>query len=117
MSLRASVFAAILAALFVIGPACAQSVPDSINYQGKLTDSLGQPVPDGPYQVQFKLYTVDTGDTPFWTSSSVNVTTSGGLFTTQIQPLTAADLAGKTDVWLEIIVSDPNGPQTLSPRM
>jgi len=46
----------------------AQGVPGSIAYQGKLTDAAGQPLPDNAYQVQFRLYTVQSGGTAFWTS-------------------------------------------------
>ena len=31
-------------------------IPNIINYQGKLTDNLGNPVPAGPYQVTFKIW-------------------------------------------------------------
>jgi trimeric autotransporter adhesin len=89
-------------------------VPGSISYQGKLTNALGQRVSDAAYQVQFKMYTVDTGGTEFWTSTPQNVTTSGGVFTTQLSPLTASDLAGRIQVWLEIWVGSPL--VSLSPR-
>ena len=46
-------------------PACAQGVPSAINYQGKLTDSLGQPAP-GPQVLTFKLYETQFGGTAFW---------------------------------------------------
>ena len=88
------------------GGTCIAGVPASISYQGKLTNSSGQPVSDDDYQVQFKLYT-GFAETPFWTSAPQSVTTSGGVFTTQLAPLTASDLAGLTDVWMEIWVGSP----------
>ena len=57
------VAAVVCAALTTVLPGYAQDVPASINYQGKLTDAIGKPVPDGTYQVQFKLYTVETAGT------------------------------------------------------
>ena len=86
------------------GGACIAGVPGSISYQGKLTNALGQPVSDGAYPVQFKLYAAGI---LFWTSAVQNVTTSGGVFTTQLTPLAASDLAGKTDVCMEIWVGSP----------
>jgi len=86
------------------GGACLAGVPGSISYQGKLTNALGQPVSDRAYPVQFKLYAEGI---LFWTSAVQNVTTSGGVFTTQLTPLAASDLAGKTDVWMEIWVGSP----------
>lgn len=55
------------------------SVPKLINYQGKLTDGRGSPVPDGEYEVTFSLYTVVEGGTPFWNETQ-SVETDSGLF-------------------------------------
>ncbi|MDH7481371.1 MAG: hypothetical protein QHH26_05255 [Armatimonadota bacterium] len=93
----------------------AQAVPNAISYQGKLTDSTGQIVPDGDYQIQFKLYSEASGGTAFWTSTKKTVRTSGGVFTTEIEPITPADIAGHEDIWLEIVVGDPG--VALSPRI
>jgi len=56
--------------LIVVTGSCsfAQDVPSAISYQGKLTDTSGQPLPDGTYSVQFKLYTTETGGAAFWSS-------------------------------------------------
>jgi hypothetical protein len=35
----------------------AQSVPSLINYQGRLTDESGSPLPDGTYRLAFRFYT------------------------------------------------------------
>ncbi len=45
------------------------TIPRMLSYQGKLTDTLGNPVPDGNYQLTFRLYTQETGGTPFWTEA------------------------------------------------
>ena len=115
-------FLCVLGAVFaVVWPGAAvvgDGVPGSISYQGKLTDAAGQAVPDSTYQVQFKLYTVETEGTAFWTSAAKNVQTRGGLFTTEISPITPGDLSGKTDVWLETWVAlPPAEPAALSPRV
>lgn len=110
------VAAVVCAALTTVLPGYAQDVPASINYQGKLTDAIGKPVPDGTYQVQFKLYTVETAGTAFWTSAAVKVQTSGGVFTTQLTPVTPTTLDDQTDVWLEIVMDPLGAPETLSPR-
>jgi len=109
------VFVVLLLLCVAAGSAGAEGVPDSITYQGRLTDNSGQPVPDGSYQVQFKLYTVEIEGDAFWTSKVLNVQTSGGLFTTQLQPITPAKLAGETNVWLETLVGDPLA--ALAPRV
>ncbi|MCC7436913.1 MAG: hypothetical protein IT211_00305, partial [Armatimonadetes bacterium] len=41
--------------------------PTTISYQGLVTDNAGTaPVPDGNYQMTFRLYAAPTGGTPLW---------------------------------------------------
>jgi hypothetical protein len=50
------------------------SVPQLINYQGRLTDAAGNPL-TGSYNMTFCLYDVATGGAPLWTESqTVSVT-------------------------------------------
>jgi hypothetical protein len=55
------------------------AIPHMLSFQGKLTDTLGQPVPNGNYSVAFKLYTVPSGGSAFWNETQ-NVATKAGLF-------------------------------------
>jgi hypothetical protein len=55
------------------------TIPGLLSYQGKLTDSMGIPVPDSAWPVRFALYTEPVGGTPFWTENQP-VETSDGLF-------------------------------------
>jgi hypothetical protein len=50
-----------------------------LSYQGKVTDTLGIPVVDTTYSVEFRLYTQPSGGSPFWNETQV-VRTRGGLF-------------------------------------
>ena len=50
------------------------AIPQLINYQGTLTDTAGNPVPDGQYGVVFNIYDVSTGGTPLWTETWNNTT-------------------------------------------
>ena len=103
MSFRTLVFVSLLAALFVVGSACCQSVPDSITYQGELTDLLGQPL-SSPQDLTFKLYEAASGGgAAFWTESINAVQLDGGIFTVQLGPLTVTDLS-KPQVWMEVTV-------------
>ncbi len=104
----------ILMLLAVARAVQAQDVPNAITYQGKLTDTAGLPVPDGLYQVQFKLYDVPTDGTAFWTSTTVSVQCKEGLFTSQMTPISSTVIAGKTTLWLETWVGSPG--TALSPR-
>jgi hypothetical protein len=62
----------------------AGTVPTIINYQGTLTDTSGNPVPNGQYGVVFSIYDVSTGGTALWTetwnSGTTPITTIGGDF-------------------------------------
>jgi hypothetical protein len=56
-------------------------VPQVINYQGRLTDPVGQPVADDTYSIQFSIYadSAITMTPALWTETQ-NVSTTTGLF-------------------------------------
>ncbi|MCA9424308.1 MAG: hypothetical protein KC994_04510 [Candidatus Omnitrophica bacterium] len=41
-------------------------IPSTINYQGSLLDSAGNPVADATYDVEFRIYAQPTGGTEIW---------------------------------------------------
>ena len=53
--------------------------PQMLSYQGKLTDTLGVPVADTTYSVDFRLYTVPSGGSSYWNETQT-IRTRGGLF-------------------------------------
>lgn len=82
------------------------AVPSSITYQGKLTDTAGNPVPDGSRAMTFRLYDSQSGGTLLWNSGAMNVVTTGGVFSSALgasptPPLTASVFASG-NVWLEV---------------
>lgn len=54
------------------------AIPETINYQGYLTNSDGVPI-DGPVAMVFSLYDVSTGGTALW-SESQNVSVTNGIY-------------------------------------
>ena len=62
----------------------AGAVPPLLSYSGTLTDTAGNPVVDGAYEVQLAIYEVPTGGAPLWTEtwgpSTVPITTVQGTF-------------------------------------
>ncbi|MCK5232828.1 MAG: hypothetical protein KAR13_21320, partial [Desulfobulbaceae bacterium] len=52
-------------------------VPQSINYQGYLTDSGGNAVADGDYLMGFSIYNVFTGGTSLWSEAQTVAVTNG----------------------------------------
>jgi len=81
---------ALLAILF---NAASADVPELLSYQGVLTDGSGVVLPDGPYSILFRLYTVEVGGTPLWQEAHV-LTVTKGIFNARLgwtQPLGALD--------------------------
>ena len=66
-------FFAILSSFFVfLSPSAQASFTEKINYQGKLLDENGVIVPDGNYDISFRLYTVGGGGSAIWTENWTN---------------------------------------------
>jgi len=61
--------------VFIFFNSAAAQVPQIMNYEGTLTDTDGNPVPDGTYEIRFSLYNVLTGGTPLWTETWNSTTT------------------------------------------
>jgi len=56
-------------------------VPQMMNYQGKLTDASGNPVPDGNYTMVFTIYRDSSGSVAIWSETHDSVEVTNGLFT------------------------------------
>jgi len=116
----------LIALLFTVAlllvPTTAWSVSgwETFYYQGELTDSLGDPVPDGSYSMVFGIYDDLSAGTLLW-SESQSIQVTGGLFTalvgdvTPILPEAVGDPAsGDIAVrYLEVTIQG----ETLAPRL
>jgi microcystin-dependent protein len=86
-------------------------VPQMINYQGTLTNSAGTPVPNGNYNIEFKIYDVASGGAALW-SEKWDTTTSqipvvGGIFNAMLgfqSPIPATFFADHPVTYLGIKV-------------
>ncbi|MGB3023177.1 MAG: hypothetical protein WBB39_00005, partial [Candidatus Saccharimonadales bacterium] len=91
------------------------AIPSTMNFQGRLTDSTGTIMPDGLYNMQFRIYTVPTGGSATWSEtrevsgSDYRVQVTNGLFSTQLGQRTAlpASLFANTDLYFEITMANP----------
>jgi len=92
-------------------PALAAAQPASVVYQGFLTDADDTPL-NGPVDLFFGLYDVETGGTPVASQSFPNTTVALGTFTVALT-LDEADLVAD-DLWVEIAVATPGN--VLGPR-
>ncbi len=90
------------------------AIPRMLSYQGKLTDTFGLPVTDTTYSVDFRLYSVPSGGSPFWNETQT-VRTRGGLFSTllgSVTPIGTMPDAGA--VYLGMVVA---GGAEMAPRL
>ena len=77
---------ALLLAVFVISKISFAEVPSTMNYQGKLENTLGGPVSDGNYSITFAIYDQASVGTSLW-SETRTVSVSDGLFTVDLGAL------------------------------
>jgi hypothetical protein len=90
------------------------TIPRMMTYQGKLTDTLGAPVPDNNYSITFRLYSVPTGGTPYWNETQ-SVATKSGLFTVLLgaaTPIGSMPDAGAAHLGMSV-----SGGAELTPRL
>ncbi len=99
--------------LLLLVTACGTpALQNLIHYQGRLSDSLGNPI-NGNRNMTFRLYTEETGGSAIWSETQNGVPVTNGLFIVALGANTALDeTAFHQPLWLEIIVAG----QTLSGR-
>ncbi|KXK57697.1 MAG: hypothetical protein UZ07_CHB004000351 [Chlorobi bacterium OLB7] len=68
----------LLGVMAAVNTAQAQ-IPRTMNYQGRLTSTSGQPVPDGSYTMTISVYDVQNGGVALW-SETQSMAVSGGIF-------------------------------------
>jgi hypothetical protein len=66
--------------VLVSGALLSQSVPQLINYQGRLTDSSGQPLDGVTVDLKFSFYGSESGDTVFLSVLQEDVQITGGIY-------------------------------------
>ena len=128
ISVLAVTAALILAALFSVltlftpaaTSAADQTIPYLINFQGRLTDNNGNILPDGSYNIKFRIFNAATGGTNEWEADRVygasddRVTVENGLFNIQFGDTSQGDPAlspslfsGAYPLYLEVELPTP----------
>lgn len=104
-------------AYFCTNFAYASAFNKQINYQGRLTDSLGIVVADDSYDIVFNLYSASTGGTPVWTESRTGanaITVTGGLFSVLLGSLNdISPVNFNQDLYLGVTI---NSDDEMTPR-
>ena len=88
-------------------------IPQTMSYQGVLTNVDGIPVTDGSYTLTFKLYDVPTNGDSLWNETQ-NVQVTNGLINAIIGSVTPLNLPFDKQYWLGITVG---GGLELTPRI
>ena len=94
----------ILIVLALISVSALADIPQYINYQGYLTDDVGDPVADGDYSIVFIIYDAPTDGTIKWASDRVTVPVENGLFSKQLGPIPTAVFSESSTRYLGIKV-------------
>ena len=90
-----------------------QTTP-KISMQGTLTDAAGRSVPDGKYNVTFRLYTTLEGGTAFW-QETVQVTVDDAIYSHylgSVVPLQAIFFVNKLFLGIQLLDGDEISPRT-----
>ena len=88
-------------------------VPQTISYQGVLKEASGTVVPDGSYNLTFKIYDVVTGGTPIWFETQ-SIDARNGVFNVILGRVNPLSLAFDKPYWLGLSVG--SSPE-LAPRI
>lgn len=90
----------------------ATTVPTTMNFQGRLLDTMGTPVPDGLYNMKFALYDQVSAGTLKWSETretTTRIQVVNGLFTAKLGEATAlsASLFASGSLYFEITLPTP----------
>ena len=107
--LMAGLMAGIVLGLFL--SVAEAGVPHLINYQGKLTDSAGQPL-EGSYNLTFRIYDAQTAGNLLWQEAQAGVLVQKGIFNIMLGSVSALNIPFDIPYYLEIKVGD----EVMSPR-
>ena len=96
----------------ILGTSPVFAVPGLINYQGKLTDSGGNPL-DGVFSMTFLLYSASSDGSSLWNETQ-SVSVTDGIYSIELGSVSPfpAGLFDNAALYLEVVIGD----ETLSPR-
>ncbi len=103
---------AVIVLVLSVGLAGAQ-VPPLMNYQGVLTDAGGAAMPDGTYEIIFRLYPDEYTESPIWEELKP-VSVTKGIFNVILGETVPLEMPFDTMLWLGISVG---GEAELEPRI
>ncbi|MBI5873339.1 MAG: hypothetical protein HZB36_04260 [Candidatus Omnitrophica bacterium] len=105
-----------IAVVLIIATSCVcatteGAVPHLINYQGRLTDTAGNPL-NGSYNLTFRIYDALSAGNLLWEETQTGVVVDKGLFGILLGSVASLNIAFDKPYFLEIKV----GTEVMSPR-
>lgn len=129
-TVRRTLVALVLATLVVTGffvfsspsAMAATTLPTKMNFQGRLASSSGSIMPNGTYNMRFRIYNASTGGTVQWSedrlvSASQGVTVTNGIFSVQLGSVTSlpASVFTSNSLYFEVELPTPGTATSSSP--
>lgn len=99
--------------LVLFAGAAFPQIPPHMNYQGVLTDADGAAVPDGNYDIVFRIYYDEAGGDPIWEEPKT-VSVTRGIFNAVLGQTVPLEMPFETRYWLGISIE---GQAELTPRI
>ncbi|HRJ06710.1 MAG TPA: right-handed parallel beta-helix repeat-containing protein [Candidatus Saccharibacteria bacterium] len=118
----ALVFMALFAASSPFSAHAATTVPTKMNFQGRITNSAGNILADGTYNMRFKIWDSLSGGSSVWSedrlvSAAQGVTVTNGQFSVQLGEITSlpASVFSSNSRYFEIELPTPGTATSSSP--
>ncbi len=103
----------LLAMIAVLSSKALAAVPQTLSYQGLLKDAGGTVIPDGTYDVTFRIYNVPAGGAALWTETQ-SVQVRDGVFSAVLGIVNPLTLPFDAFYWISIRVApDPELPRVV----
>lgn len=114
--MRSKLFLSTLAFVVIgmmIGQTSLGQIPQTLSYQGVLTDAKGNPLPDGQYKLTFSLFEASESGLPLW-SEIQTVPVINGTFKASLGEVNPLNLSFDSPYWLGFSIGDG---EEMKPRL
>jgi hypothetical protein len=104
-----------IAMLVCLTGASLSDIPKLINYQGMLTDDLGNPL-NGTVSITFRIYSDSLSASPIdkkWEETQTGVEVTNGLFNVMLGRVSSLNLDFSQDYWLDMTVGGEHLPDRI----
>lgn len=99
--------------MMIAGGNAFAAIPQTVSYQGYLTDAAGIPI-DGSRSMVFALYSTANGGTPLWTETQSAVTVDNGIYQVTLGNVVSLSLPFDNPYWLGVTVGEDT---EMTPRL